>query len=139
MTPGQSPFWIAQWALVVDAPLPFIACVVTAIGVIWFLVNWGYRRQVDGLKQQIAAANQNMQLFKNEIPILEKQIHDVERSVERHDPYDTISETAANAVTTFATLRSLQSELLIPVRNRLPRSHGSREGWLSRYRVSREG
>src|SRR5690348_6927283 len=105
MVPSESPFWIAQWELVVDAPLPFLACVVAAIGVIWLLVNWGYRRQIDGLKQQIATANQNMELFKSEIPVLEKEIRQVALSIQRHAPYVEIGEAAANAATAAAMLR----------------------------------
>jgi len=120
MLPNQTPFWIAQWALVVDAPIPFIACVTAAIGVIWFLVNWSYRREIDGLKQQIATATQNVELFKSEIPILEKQAREVEWSVQRRDSYAAIGHTAANAVTTAALLRRIQSELFIPILNRRP-------------------
>jgi hypothetical protein len=109
-----------QWELVMDAPLPFAACVVAAIGVIWMLVNWAYGRQIDALKQEIAAADQHMKLFKDQIPTLERQIQDVQQSVQRHDAYAEIGKTAENAVTTLALLRSLQSELLIPVRNRPP-------------------
>jgi len=99
-------------------PLPFAACVVAAIGIIWLLVNWGYSRQIDALKQQVAAADQNMKLFKDQIPILDKQIHDVQRSVERHDPYGAIGKTTASAVLNAAALSGLHTELLIPVRNR---------------------
>ena len=103
-----------------DAPLPFAACIVAAIGVIWLLVNWAYSRQVDALKQQVAAADQNMKLFKDQIPTLEKQIQDVQHSVQRHDSYTAIGETTANAAITAAALHSLQAELLIPFRNRRP-------------------
>ena len=120
--PPDQPFWIKQWTLVMDAPLPFAACVVAAIGIIWLLVNWGYSRQIDGLKQQIAAADQNIKLFKDRIPILEKQLQDVQRSVQRHDSYAAIGETAASAVITIADLKNLQSDLLIPIRNRPPKT-----------------
>jgi hypothetical protein len=119
------PFWMRQWALVMDAPLPFAACVIAAIGVIWLLVNWGYSRQIDALKQQVAAADQNMKLFKDQIPLLNSQIHDVQRAVERHDPYSAIQDTAANAVLTAAALSRVQSDFLIPVRNRRQKKVGN--------------
>src|SRR5882762_1322896 len=121
----DQPFWMRQWALVMDAPLPFAACVIAAIGIIWLLVNWGYSRQIDALKQQVAAADQNMKLFKDQIPILDKQIHDVQRSVERHDPYAAIGKTAASAVLTAAALSRVQSDFLIPVRNRPQKKVGN--------------
>jgi hypothetical protein len=119
--PPEQPFWIKQWALVLDAPLPFLACVAVAVGIIWILVNWSYSRQIDGLKQQVAAADQNMRLFRDQIPILEKQLQAVQSSVQRHDSYAAIGETTASAATTIAALSTLHSDLFIPVRNRPPK------------------
>jgi hypothetical protein len=119
--PPDQPFWVKQWALAIDAPLPFAACVIAAIGVIWLLVNWSYGREIDALRQQVAAADQNMKLFKDQIPTLEQQIQDVQQSVQRGDSYAAIRETTADAVITAEALRSLQSELLIPVRNGPPK------------------
>src|SRR3982750_1835729 len=118
------PFWMRQWSLVMDAPLPFAACVIAAIGIIWLLVNWGYSRQIDALKKQVAAADQNMKLFKDQIPILDKQIHDVQCSVERHDSYAAIGK-ATSAVLSAAAIGRVQSDFLIPVRNRPQKKIGN--------------
>src|SRR3982750_185446 len=106
------PFWMRQWSLVLDAPLPFAARVIAAIGIIWFLVNWGYSRQIDALKQQVAAADQNMKLFKDQIPILDQQIHEVQRSVARHDPYKALGQATAGAVLSAAAISKVQSDFL---------------------------
>jgi hypothetical protein len=119
--PPEQPFWIKQWALVLDAPLPFLACLAVAIGIVWILVNWSYSRQIDGLKQQVAAADQNMRLFRDQVPVLEKQLQAVQSSVQRHDSYAAIGETTASAATTIAALRTLHSDFFIPVRNRPPK------------------
>ena len=93
-----------------------MACLVAAIGIVWLLVNWGYSRQIDALKQQVAAADQNIKLFKDRIPVLEKQLQDVQQSVLRHDSYDMIGQSAANVMSTVEALRRLQPDLLIPIR-----------------------
>jgi len=41
-----------EWPVITGAPILVAAAVLSIALLIWFLVNWGYRREIGGLKAQ---------------------------------------------------------------------------------------
>jgi len=72
-----------EFDVIMGAPRVAAIAFFSAVGVVWFLTNWGFSKQIDGLNEQIKTLNTQMAGRDRRIAELEKKIADDAEMVAR--------------------------------------------------------
>jgi hypothetical protein len=92
-------FWAKEWPVIAGAQHLFIgaiiATIVLMVPIIWFVINWGYRRQIAVSEERLKLAAEKVELSDRAKDEVEKQFHAYKDEVAAGAAYDVLVERMA--------------------------------------------
>jgi hypothetical protein len=101
-------FLAKEWPVITGAPYLFvgaiIATIISAVPITWFIVSWGYRRQIAVFEDRLKLAAEKVELADRAKGDVEKQFHAYREAVAAGAGYDALAERVANVETAIEKL-----------------------------------
>lgn len=72
-----------EWTVITSAPISFVAAVVVVGILIWFVIRFFLRSEIDGLKATIATQNERISLSRDRLDHYQRQIVELEREIDK--------------------------------------------------------
>jgi hypothetical protein len=90
-------FWATEWPLISSAPHLAIGGAIAVALVVWALVSWGYRRQINALRAESGARNARLALAREREAFVSQKRNELEATVQLLNN-QTTTNTAADAI-----------------------------------------